>query len=144
MQRIYLGMFWHGVINLNALTYLTEIMSMTSSGVLSVTLRSRPSCNWMLPSRLVELLSSETQSTAAWPRAPSTPILADSPTWALRTKTPVTLYWAKSVTKCQSCGPCYMWEYGSTWVWCIQSGRSEKYPCSWCCPLDVATGGRSC
>lgn len=47
----------------------------------------------------MELLSSETQSTAAWPKAPSTPILADSPTWALGRKTPVTLYWAQFVGK---------------------------------------------
>lgn len=80
-------MLWDSLLNCHARTYLTEMMSMTSSGVLSVTLRSRPSCSTTLPSRLVELLSSESQSTAAWPRAPSTPILADRPTWTLEGET---------------------------------------------------------
>lgn len=32
----------------------------------------------------------------------------------------------------------------STWVWCIQLGRSERCPCSWRCLSDAAKGGRSC
>lgn len=50
--------------------------------------------------------------------------------------------YTQSVTK--SCSPCYTWWYGNTWVWCIQSGRSETYPCSWRCPSDAEKGGRSC
>ena len=67
-------------------THLRERRSMCSSGVLSLTRRSRPSCSWTLPSRLVELQSSEAHSTPARPRAPSSPIHPDRPTNTLWTQ----------------------------------------------------------